>query len=41
MAFPHPMKEEKLALEAPLPETLARFLTHLTATEEKDYGETF
>lgn len=40
MEFPHPLKEERLQLEAPLPEALEGFLAHLRATEERDYGET-
>jgi len=41
MEFPHPTKEERLRLEAQLPAALGDFLAHLTATEDKDYGETF
>ena len=41
MDFPHPLKDERVALEAPLPDALAGFLTRLSANEEKDYGETF
>jgi 23S rRNA pseudouridine955/2504/2580 synthase len=40
MSFPHPLKEERIALEAPLPVALASFLSHLRATEKKDYGQT-
>ncbi|MDQ5906389.1 MAG: rRNA pseudouridine synthase [Pseudomonadota bacterium] len=39
MEFPHPLKEERMALEAPLPDGLASFLSHLRATEDRDYGE--
>jgi 23S rRNA pseudouridine955/2504/2580 synthase len=39
MEFPHPLKEERMALEAPLPEGLVSFLSHLRATEDRDYGE--
>jgi 23S rRNA pseudouridine955/2504/2580 synthase len=41
MDCPHPLKEERLSLEAPLPPSLQAFLQHLSATEEKDYGEAF
>lgn len=41
MTFPHPSNEERVALEAPLPEALGRFLAHLSATENSDYGEAF
>lgn len=41
MDFPHPQKDERLRLEAPLPAALAGFLAQLSATEEKDYGEAF
>jgi 23S rRNA pseudouridine955/2504/2580 synthase len=39
MDFPHPAKEERIRLEAPLPEGLAAFLARLSANEEQDYGE--
>jgi 23S rRNA pseudouridine955/2504/2580 synthase len=39
MSFPHPLNDERMALEAPLPEALEGFLTHLRNTEKKDYGE--
>ena len=35
------IESERVALEAPLPDALAGFLTRLSANEEKDYGETF
>lgn len=41
MDFPHPLKDERVALEAPLPDALAGYLARLSANEEKDYGETF
>lgn len=40
MSFPHPLKDERIALEAPLPCALASFLSHLRATEKRDYGQT-
>ena len=39
MEFPHPLKEERMALEAPLPEGLLNFLSYLRTTENRDYGE--
>mgnify|MGYP000925890048 FL=1 len=39
MSFPHPLNDERIVLEAPLPEALEGFLTHLGSTENKDYGE--
>jgi 23S rRNA pseudouridine955/2504/2580 synthase len=39
MSFPHPLNDERMALEAPLPEALEGFLTHLRNTENRDYGE--
>ena len=39
MSFPHPLNDERIALEAPLPEALEGFLTHLRSTEKRDHGE--
>ncbi|MCP5269063.1 MAG: RluA family pseudouridine synthase [Zoogloeaceae bacterium] len=39
MSFPHPLKEDRVELEAPLPEALAGFLNHLNANESREYGE--
>ncbi len=41
MDFPHPLKDERVRLEAPVPGQLKTFLTHLDATEEKGYGKEF
>ena len=40
MDLPHPISGEKLALEAPLPNALAEFLSQLSIEEKKDYGAT-
>jgi 23S rRNA pseudouridine955/2504/2580 synthase len=40
MSFPHPLRDERIALEAPLPDALASFLSNLRATEQRDYGQT-
>jgi 23S rRNA pseudouridine955/2504/2580 synthase len=37
--FPHPLKADILALEAPLPETLAAFLHKISSQEKQDYGQ--
>lgn len=39
MSFPHPLKDERLELEAPLPEALAGFVDYLEKTENREYGE--
>ena len=39
MKLPHPVSGELLTLEAPLPESLDSFLTHLSMTETQDYGQ--
>jgi hypothetical protein len=39
MSFAHPISAEALALEAPLPEALQRFLQQISAKEKQDYGE--
>jgi 23S rRNA pseudouridine955/2504/2580 synthase len=39
MGFAHPISAEALALEAPLPEVLQRFLQQISAKEKQDYGE--
>jgi 23S rRNA pseudouridine955/2504/2580 synthase len=39
MGFAHPISAEALALEAPLPEALQRFLQQISAKEKQDYGE--
>lgn len=39
MTLPHPVGGESLALEAPLPEALQRFLQQVSAREKQDYGE--
>ena len=37
--FPHPLSTTVLALEAPLPETLAAFLQNISSKETQDYGQ--
>ena len=39
MHFPHPISGETLALEAPLPEILLRFMQQISQREPQDYGE--
>ena len=39
MSLPHPISGEALALEAPLPEALQRFLQQTAAKEIQDYGK--
>jgi 23S rRNA pseudouridine955/2504/2580 synthase len=39
MHFPHPINAETLALEAPLPEILSRFMQIISQREQQDYGE--
>ena len=39
MRMPHPITGDELALEAPLPEALQRFLQQTAAKEKQDYGE--
>jgi 23S rRNA pseudouridine955/2504/2580 synthase len=39
MNFPHPISGETLALEAPLPEILLRFMQQISQREQQDYGE--
>ena len=39
MDFPHPTREERLALEAPLPDALVEFLKTLSTEEKQDYGQ--
>jgi 23S rRNA pseudouridine955/2504/2580 synthase len=39
MSMPHPISGEPLALEAPLPDALQRFLQQISAKEKQDYGE--
>lgn len=39
MSFPHPLKDERLALEAPLPEALSGFVEYLEKTENREYGK--
>lgn len=41
MRFPHPLSGERIDLEAPLPPALREFLTCLSTTETREYGETF
>lgn len=38
MHFPHPLDDRTLTLVAPLPEALCQFITHLDATEARDYA---
>ena len=39
MNFPHPISGEALALEAPLPDILLRFMQQISQREQQDYGE--
>lgn len=39
MNFPHPVSNERLGLEAPLPESLNLFLQRLSQRERQEYGE--
>ena len=39
MSFPHPISGKALALEAPLPDTLALFIQQLSTRQKQDYGQ--
>jgi 23S rRNA pseudouridine955/2504/2580 synthase len=40
MSFPHPLQDERIELEAPLPGALAGFVAQLRADGKKEHGET-
>ena len=41
MRFTHPLKDEQLELESPMPESLKGFVAMLTQREQQDYGQAF
>ena len=38
LSLPHPINGEKIALEAPLPAELSKFVARIEANEQREFG---